>query len=131
MHSKKLIALVLLSLSAFFAAANEVKNISQEQLLSLLNAPKSSPFLVLDVRSEEEFSAGHIQGAINISHDQIEQQLAKLSGFEDKMLVVHCRSGRRAQTAEAVLLAKGFNKVHHLTGDYKAWLAADLPLVKN
>jgi len=131
MNFKKLITFLFLSTTAFFSAANDVKTMSQTQLMSLLNAPKAEAFVVLDVRSAEEFQQGHIKGALNIAHDEIEQHLNKLKGFENKTVVVHCRSGRRAQTAEAVLLANGFSKLHHLQGDYKGWLAADLPLVKN
>ncbi|WP_206485226.1 rhodanese-like domain-containing protein [Thalassotalea sp. G2M2-11] len=111
-------------------AGQEVKQLSQTQVLSLLNAPKAEPFVILDVRSPEEFAQGHIKGALNISHDQIAQQLNQLEQYKDTIVVVHCRSGRRAQVAESVLLANGFSKLHHLTGDYNGWVAADLPLVK-
>ncbi len=130
MKIKQLITLLLLSLTAVFSFAQQVNKVSQEQLLSLLNAPKAQPFVVLDVRTSEEFNEGHIQGALNISHDQIEQQLDKLTKYKDTMVIVHCRSGRRAQVAEQILSDNGFTNLNHLTGDYKAWVAADLPLVK-
>lgn len=119
----------LLTCLSLMSYANDVSKISQQQLLSLQHAAKAPEFIVLDVRSDEEFKAGHIKGALNISHDTIEQHLNKLSGYKDKTVIVHCRSGRRAQIAEAVLQANGFNKLKHLAGDHNAWLAADLPLV--
>jgi phage shock protein E len=119
----------LFAFPAFYSQANNVSEISQQQLLSLQHAAKAPDFIVLDVRSDEEFKAGHIKGALNISHDSIEQHLAKLSGYKDKTVIVHCRSGRRAQAAETILQANGFTKLKHLAGDHKAWLAADLPLV--
>lgn len=119
----------LFSSLSFFSQAYDVSEISQQQLLSLQHAAKAPDFIVLDVRSNEEFKAGHIEGALNISHDTIEQHLDKLSGYKDKTVIVHCRSGRRAQMAEAVLQANGFKKLKHLAGDHNAWLAADLPLV--
>lgn len=127
---RTLIALLLLTFITFLSQAANVNLISQQQLLSLQNASKAPDFIVLDVRSKEEFNAGHIKGAINISHDEIEKHLAKLSGYENKTVIVHCRSGRRAQTAEAALQSNGFTKLRHLAGDYKAWVAADLPLIK-
>jgi len=130
MNTRALITITLLSSLSFLTLASEVKTMSQTQLLSLLNAPKTEHFVVLDVRSAEEFQQGHIKGAINIAHDKIEQHLTKLAGFENKMIVVHCRSGRRAKTAEAVLLDNGYSKLRHLQGDYKGWVAANLPLVK-
>ncbi|MCO4799038.1 MAG: rhodanese-like domain-containing protein [Colwelliaceae bacterium] len=127
---RTLITLLLLTSFTFLSQAADINIISQQQLLSLQNAQKAPDFIVLDVRSADEFKAGHIKGAINISHDAIEQHLAKLSGYENKTVIVHCRSGRRAQTAEAALQSNGFTKLRHLEGDYKAWVAADLPLIK-
>jgi phage shock protein E len=120
----------LLIFFALFSHANEVRNISQQQLLSLQHAAKAPEFIVLDVRSDEEFKAGHIKGALNISHDTIEQHLDKLSGYQDKTVIVHCRSGRRAEIAQATLKANGFTQLKHLSGDYNGWVSADLPLVK-
>jgi rhodanese-related sulfurtransferase len=120
----------LVTCLSFVSQASDVSKMSQQQLLSLQHAEKAPDFILLDVRSEEEFKAGHIKGALNISHNAIEQHLEKLSGYKDKTVVVHCRSGRRAQAAEAVLQANGFTQLRHLKGDYKAWVAADLPLVK-
>ncbi|GLX77975.1 hypothetical protein tinsulaeT_13150 [Thalassotalea insulae] len=130
MKFKQLSTLLLLAGTSFLSFATQVNSLSQQQLLTLLNAPKTEPFVILDVRSQQEFNQGHIKGALNISHDQIEQHLTELSQYKDTLVVVHCRSGRRAQVAEAVLIEQGFNKLHHLSGDYQAWVAADLPLVK-
>jgi len=46
------------------------------------------------------------------------------------MIVVHCRSGRRAIVAESVLQDNGFLNVRHLEGDMNAWVKAKLPLIK-
>ncbi len=127
---KALLSLFLFINVSFISYATNISTISQQQLLSLLNAPLAPDFMVLDVRSDDEFKAGHVQGAINISHGQIEQHLSKLTHFKNKIVIVYCRSGRRAKTAEAVLQANGFTLLRHLNGDYNAWLAADLPLIK-
>ncbi|MDO6447356.1 rhodanese-like domain-containing protein [Colwellia sp. 1_MG-2023] len=127
---KSQLTFVLLVCYSLFGYANEIRTISQQQLLSMQHAPKAPEFIILDVRSNEEFKAGHINGALNISHDTIEQHLDKLSGYQDKTVIVHCRSGRRAEIAEATLQAKGFTQLKHLTGDYQGWVNADLPLVK-
>ena len=54
---------------------------------------------IIDVRSPEEFAAGHVKGAINIPFDQIEQNHNLLNTLKPSTLVVYCRSGRRAGTA--------------------------------
>ena len=91
--------------------------------------PANKP-LVLDVRSADEFAEGHIAGAINISHDEINANLSKIMAYKDQTVVVHCRSGRRAISAENDLRAAGFSDLRHLDGDMNAWQAADLPIVK-
>jgi rhodanese-related sulfurtransferase len=84
----------------------------------------------LDVRTAEEFSKGHIEGAINIRHTKINANLNKIIAFKDQTVVVHCKSGRRALSAENDLRAAGFSNLLHLEGDMNAWQAADLPLIK-
>lgn len=121
--------LLALSLCAFISFAEQTAKISQQDLLALMAKPASET-VVLDVRTAEEFAQGHIKGAINISHDQIEKNLNKILAYKDQTVVVHCRSGRRAVSAENALRAAGFSDLRHLDGDMKGWQAADLPLVK-
>ncbi len=123
----------LLTLSLLFSVhinAADIKTMSAQQLLSIKNAPKAPPIVVLDVRSAEEFADGHIENAINIPHDQIENRLNELSQYKNTLVVVHCRSGRRAQVAESILKANDFSRLHHLKGDFIGWQAAQLPVTK-
>jgi rhodanese-related sulfurtransferase len=78
--------------------------------------------LVVDVRTPEEFSAGHVPKAINIPYDQIADRKGEL-GVEDldREIVVYCESGRRAAEAESALRRAGFSGVRHLEGDMIAW----------
>ncbi len=121
--------LLILSLSAFMSFAEQTTVISQQDFITLLATP-SNKAIVLDVRSAKEFSQGHIEGAINISHDQIENNLSKILAYKDQTVVVHCRSGRRAVSAENALRAAGFSDLLHLDGDMNGWQAANLPLVE-
>lgn len=121
--------LLLLSLCAFISFAEQTATISQQELLTLMATPVSNT-IVLDVRTPSEFAQGHIKGAINISHDQINDNLSKIIGYKNQTVVVHCRSGRRAVSAENALRAAGFSDLRHLEGDMNGWQAADLPLIK-
>ncbi|GHE93428.1 hypothetical protein GCM10011501_23510 [Thalassotalea profundi] len=114
---------------SYFANASDVPVVSQQQLLSMKSAEKAPQFIVLDVRTAEEYQQQHIDGAINISHDEIESKLATLNQYKDTMIIVHCRSGKRADIAENILVKNGFSQVKHLAGDMNAWLAADLPVI--
>lgn len=82
--------------------------------------------LLLDVRTADEFGEGHVEGAIQIPHDElgdrIGEVLEKQGGDKHKPIVVYCRSGRRADTAKQVLLENGFDQVTNL-GGYTDWPA--------
>lgn len=86
--------------------------------------------LILDVRTPEEYAAGHVPNAINIPHDEIEAHLAELEGRKSGPVVVYCKSGRRAGIAAEALAKAGFTNLLHLTGDMEAWTAAGLPIEK-
>lgn len=70
---------------------------------------------LLDVRSPEEFAAGHLDGAVNISVQELEGRLAEL-GSKETPLIVYCRSGMRSHRASELLKSAGFTSVHDLGG---------------
>ncbi|BFT31304.1 hypothetical protein D210916BOD24_24800 [Alteromonas sp. D210916BOD_24] len=85
-------------------------------------------WLLLDVRSTEEFAQGHIPGAMNIPFDEIDHYLAELDTHKGKPIIIYCRSGRRARIAMKVLADLNFPDVMHLEGDVEGWSEAGLPL---
>ena len=84
--------------------------------------------LVLDVRTPEEYSAGHIPGAINISHTELRERLSELEAYKKEEIVVHCGRGGRASIAENVLLEAGFADVRDLEGHMQQWKENDYPI---
>ena len=68
---------------------------------------------LVDVRSRDEFAAGHIEGARNISLDELPGRLAEV-GARDKPVVVYCASGMRSAAAAASLKQSGFTQVYDL-----------------
>ena len=103
-----------------------IPEITREELV------RSSPgTVILDVRTPEEYSAGHIQDAFNVPHDRIESQLGELRKFEGLPVVLYCKSGRRAAMAAEVLGKAGFTDLRHLTGDMDGWVAAGYPVKKD
>lgn len=123
-----LATLMVLSAGAALAAdpAPAAPLITQSELLTRLEK-KDPDLVVLDVRKPEEFAAGHVPGARNVSHDELPARLAELSSLKDKNVVLYCRSGRRTAIAEQTLRAAGFTKLLHLEGDFLAWEAAKQP----
>jgi len=128
MHTFKNIIALVFSLFSAVIFAGETPQISQQDLLTALKAPKHN-IVVLDVRSAQEYENGHIVDAINVSHNTITENLNFLSQYKDKTVVVYCRSGRRAGVAEHILAENNFRDLRHLTGDMNAWLKAELPVV--
>jgi len=106
------------------AKAPKVMDISQEEFIS--NPPAN--VLVLDVRTPAEYDAGHVPHAMNIPHDQLAGRLDQLDATPDQPIVVYCKSGTRAAMAASVLLAAGYDNVHHLDGDMDGWRANGRPI---
>lgn len=69
--------------------------------------------LYVDVRTKEEWDAGHVKDAVLIPYDQMEQRWQELAKYKDQPVVLYCRSGRRAGIALELLKGKGFTKVEN------------------
>jgi len=86
--------------------------------------------VVLDVRTKEEYRAGHIPGSvlIDFTADDFEQNVAKLD--KDKTYLVHCASGGRSARACKKMEQLGFKKLYNLEGGMAAWEKAGKPVEK-
>ncbi|MCG9696279.1 rhodanese-like domain-containing protein [Shewanella sp. Isolate11] len=69
--------------------------------------------LVVDVRTPEEFSQGHLANAINIPYEQIAEEFTKRKIAKDTQVVLYCRSGRRSSIAQSSLVELGFSHTHN------------------
>ena len=88
------------------------------------------PTLVLDVREESEFAAGHLPRARHIPMSELSKRIAEIVKFKDKPVIVTCRSGARAGAASRFLKRAGFTSVYQLKGGLAAWQQASLPVEK-
>ena len=89
---------------------------------------ENADVVLLDVRTEEEFKEGHIEGALNIDQGQegfVDKVKAALS--TDKTIAIYCRSGRRSANAAEKLAAVGY-KCINLKGGIIAWKEANMPV---
>lgn len=95
-----------------------VKDIDVETFSKFANENKG---IVVDVRTDEEFAQGHIDGAkqFNFFDESFEANIVKLP--KDKPLYVYCRSGNRSGKATKFLVSQGYTKVYNLVGGYMAW----------
>jgi len=79
--------------------------------------------LLIDVRTAQEFEAGHLDGAINIPFDQVDALAEAIGDDKGRSVVLYCRSGRRSGIATEALTRRGYAKVFN-AGGFKALLAA-------
>lgn len=86
--------------------------------------------LVLDVRSAEEFNAGHIIDARNVPLASLKQSLDSIKKYRDKPVIVCCEQGTTTAQAARLLQVEGFNNVAKLQGGLAAWRQENLPLVQ-
>jgi thioredoxin 1 len=82
---------------------------------------------IVDVRTAEEFSGGHLPNAKNFDWqgDLFAKQISSLD--KSKPVFIYCHSGNRSRSAAKSMRAQGFKKVYELEGGITKWQAADLP----
>ena len=85
--------------------------------------------LLLDVRTDEEYAAGHVAQARHIPLDSLDSRLAELEPHKGAEIYVICQSGRRSERASQLLLTKGFTPVN-VEGGTGAWVSAGMPVVE-
>ena len=82
--------------------------------------------MILDVREQDEWDAGHIPGAVFMPMGQVPDRLSEIP--KDKTVIVQCRSGNRSSQVTDFLVQQGFTNVHNMAGGIKAWESAGLPV---
>ena len=110
---------VLALLSAPSWAADSISVTQLKQQMQDGKAP-----IIIDVRDEDEYLAGHIPGAIMVPAKQMEHHLDMMEQYRKEDIVLYCQSGRRASAAATVLENAGFKNVKLLQGDYPGWKSA-------
>ena len=72
------------------------------------------PIVLVDVRTPEEYRTGHKEGALNIPVDEVEQRAAQLLPDKNAVILLYCRTGKRADKALEVLRKMGYSHVENL-----------------
>jgi len=84
------------------------------------------PFMLLDVRTSEEYAEGHIAGATLIPVQELAERLAEVP--HDKQVYVYCHSGKRSARASTLLAEKGYTNIENIVGGIEAWKDAGYPV---
>ena len=109
------------------ALAPRGKRATPLQVTQMINRGKTT---VVDVRSAEEFAAGHLRDAKHIPLADLGNRIGELDKSKNRTVVVVCQTGARGDKAARQLQAAGFEDVHALEGGQAAWIAAGLPVTK-
>lgn len=91
-----------------------VQNIDQETAKKMME--KDDGHIILDVRTKEEYAAGHIPGAINLPNEDIQDQKPEVLPDTDQIILIYCRSGHRAGLAAEKLAKLGYKKLYNFGG---------------
>lgn len=73
-------------------------------------------YIILDVRTQEEYNEGHIKGATLLPHEEIEAKADEVLPDKNQLILVHCRSGARSKVASDLLVALGYTNVKDFGG---------------
>jgi rhodanese-related sulfurtransferase len=103
------------------SSSKDSKEKNQDPVYQSISAEEAKEMMdgdaiVLDVRTQEEYDQGHIEGALLLPLSDI--QMGELSLLEDKdqVILVYCRSGNRSETAARLLIDEGYRQVYDFGG---------------
>lgn len=101
-----------------------LQQFSTLQNVDAFKASMQSDYVIVDVRTPEEFADGALPKAINISVTSLDFpfQINKLD--KEKPVMIYCKAGSRSARAAVAMKALGFNTIYELEGGYTAWQAA-------
>lgn len=127
MKNKYILILVVIvfTISSCTNGQNAKYNLSAVEFDTQLKSNFTAP--LIDVRTPDEFSKGHLQNAVNIdwNGNNFDQEIAKLD--KSKPVFVYCLSGGRSGQAASKMRADGFKEVYELQGGIMKWRGANLP----
>lgn len=111
--------------------ANELKRggrtISCQEVVDLLNRENA---VAIDLRTEKEFSEGHISGALNVPYTLLEKHMNKLQKYKDTPIILTCKMGQQSGAAGNQLRKAGYANIARLSGGIQNWRISNMPVVK-
>ncbi|WP_333607638.1 rhodanese-like domain-containing protein [Arsukibacterium sp.] len=99
------------------AAKAEVKEISIDELLE-----HNQPFVLLDIREDNEWARGHLPEAMHLGKGIIERDIEQVVADKKQKIVLYCGGGYRSALSAQTLQQMGYQQVLSLAGGYREWL---------
>lgn len=97
-----------------FLFSSKAPRISADEVRKMTEAREN--FLLIDVRSPEEYAGGHIPNSLNVPLGQLGQRIARYAKSKEASIVVYCLSGGRSSQAQSILSGLGYTNVKNLGG---------------
>lgn len=120
-----LTSFLLLVFSEIRRKAGNLLSIDSTAAVKLINADAA----IIDLRTNESYSRGHIVNARNVPLDELEARLDKLGALKSKPVIAVCDMGMSSTKALNTLQQAGFESVYSLKGGMNGWSQAGLPVV--
>ena len=117
-------------------AKSQVTEISIDDFLDMI---EEENLMILDIREESEYAAGHIENAVLVPRGTIEgaadpqykKRNDELCIAHERPIVLYCATGGRSAMATYTLQEMGFSQVYNLLGGFELWEAEDYPVITN
>lgn len=104
---------------------NFIPQIDATEVKKAIDARKN--FVLLDVRTPEEFAKGNIAGSVNLPVDQVQEKVVQTLPDKSKIMYVYCLSGSRSAQAVTDMIKLGYSQVYSMTSGLLAWRAKKYP----
>ena len=107
-----------------FSKLKEVGTLAATQLINRQNA------VLVDVREAKEYAAGHLPNAVHVPLSELGGRGSEFAKLTSRPVIAYCERGQRSRAAGSVLAKLGFTDIYQLTGGFRAWKDAGLPVEK-
>ena len=124
------IALLSGAMLLWSVLGNRIRGIREVDCTAALQLINHKNAVVLDVREDGEYKAGHILNSMHIPLGKLNERIGELEKHKGQPVVVVCRTGNRSAGACATLGKSGFGQAYNLTGGVLAWQKTNLPFIK-
>lgn len=108
-----------------------IEVVTPQEAFNMIESNRNNPdFVIIDIRTPEEFAEGYIEGAINIDYysETFEDELDSID--KNKMYLIYCEWGNRSGATLATMEGLKFMEVYDIKSGIEAWLTEGLPVVK-
>ncbi len=119
----RILCLLIVSLLCMVSCCKESSSSPQMVLYENITAEEAkkimetqSGYIILDVRTQEEYDDKHIPGAILLPDYEVEQRAEEILTDKDQLILVYCRSGRRSKLASEILIELGYTNIKEFGG---------------